>query len=436
MVTSDVQNLIDRCVALAGRPSAGPEQDLLSGRREEASRVWKEELRRSPGDFRLWHRLAVLHYWDARNSESVGARDKAIAHWSTAIDCWAVLVASDDFWREWAMERAAPCGILERDVNSVQRTMMTRLEVDGMVEPGLVDNYVKAIATVRRNVQKHIEDHLLLQSARESPDGPYHELSWRWGLERAAAERLDALKRIDRIAGQQRSLPGKLTGWMVRNLDGTDSELQAVLNTACVMLNLAAAAGDLPSCGPHMASDLGIVPRIAAFAAGIPMQKADDEAVTKLLEHSKRIAATLEVYIHPQRGRFLAWIDLGWYERCAKELEEGIPSTKPLADQRELQKLLCLACHEQAGRLVANHDFSGAVSSLEIAERFGAPAFRNTWPFEYRMDGMRDRLCEAIQDATGRGKLSRPQALDLVRRLREVGGVSAACARLEAALLS
>jgi tetratricopeptide (TPR) repeat protein len=87
-----------------------PMSNLCSGRREEAVRLWEQELVDHPRDLLTIHSLALLHYWWARAEEITGNTNTHVARWKSAIQYWYLLQQTDGFWDGWAQARSQTWG--------------------------------------------------------------------------------------------------------------------------------------------------------------------------------------------------------------------------------------------------------------------------------------------------------------------------------------
>lgn len=96
----EVKELLERFGSIL--PAAFVEDD----NRGRAAEVWRERIVNSLSDSpAACHNLAVLHFWWAVGLQARGQTEDALKHYRLAISYWAVVIHSDDFWKEWASRR-------------------------------------------------------------------------------------------------------------------------------------------------------------------------------------------------------------------------------------------------------------------------------------------------------------------------------------------
>lgn len=123
---------------------AVPVGHVRSGNREEAGRLWEEQLEKHPADVRLLHNLAILHHWWASGLERDG-QDPRLT-WQAAIAYWTVLINSDPFWRIWGETRKRIWGfeLSEADLETFRR---------GFIETHLEHSFQAKVDDSKRNGQ-------------------------------------------------------------------------------------------------------------------------------------------------------------------------------------------------------------------------------------------------------------------------------------------
>lgn len=153
---------------LTGFKGILPLSHLRGGNRDEAVRLWEEELKQNPQDHRIVHNLAILYYWWAvnveKNHKEAGSEDiqpvkasvakpvrqkfvlegkklveagkqtvvedektKMIDRlWKKSIGYWVMLMNIEDFWQEWKKEREGLCSvkITEEDIKELKHKLM------------------------------------------------------------------------------------------------------------------------------------------------------------------------------------------------------------------------------------------------------------------------------------------------------------------------
>lgn len=100
---TDAADLLEHlCAEL---PEDAPLLRLLAHGRDEALKLWDEELAGKPGDMETVHAAAVARRWQAIEYEEGGAWEHAVAAWHRAVPLWAAVLSSDGYWNRWSEAR-------------------------------------------------------------------------------------------------------------------------------------------------------------------------------------------------------------------------------------------------------------------------------------------------------------------------------------------
>lgn len=116
---------------IAGFKGILPLSYLKAGSREDAARIWEEELKQNPQDHRVIHNLALLYYWWALDAENCSEKDSKKTNkidflWKRAIAYWVMLMNTENFWKEWKKEREGLCSIKikEEDIKKLKNKLI------------------------------------------------------------------------------------------------------------------------------------------------------------------------------------------------------------------------------------------------------------------------------------------------------------------------
>jgi tetratricopeptide (TPR) repeat protein len=105
---------------------------LRTAKRAEVAVKWNEAFRKNPTNVKLLHNLALLYYW-----WTTSPADAAEDLWPRSLCYWVFLENSDDFWAEWAKERALTykTKIPDKEVQFMRKTI-----IDEKIRPFLIAN--------------------------------------------------------------------------------------------------------------------------------------------------------------------------------------------------------------------------------------------------------------------------------------------------------
>jgi len=91
---------------------------LNAGKREEAAEFWENEQKQDLADHSVIHHTALLYYWWSMDAEKKYCHNDVSADiksldllWEKTIANWAMLINTEEFWREWKQEREDACSI-------------------------------------------------------------------------------------------------------------------------------------------------------------------------------------------------------------------------------------------------------------------------------------------------------------------------------------
>jgi len=92
--------------------NAIPISHIKNGKREEAARIWEEDLRKHPSNHNIIHNLALLFYWWALDEEAKALdgttnidREKIDRLWTKSISYWVMLLSMPQFWASWKKQK-------------------------------------------------------------------------------------------------------------------------------------------------------------------------------------------------------------------------------------------------------------------------------------------------------------------------------------------
>ena len=442
-MAQSIETLLTCCLQLAGRspePSLGlantvaeplngtpcfdenPYWFLQAGRREAAVSLWETALKNNPIELRIWHELAVAHYWQARDQENCGKN--ATNQWRKAINYWVGVLVCDDYWRAWAQERAIPCGILPEDRIAVYDGFLTYVKSQHVEEPERVKSFLHAVSAARDEVRASFHRHFFTQSKAASSAGnnSYEDLLIQLNHEWAVACRLERMKLAEKIArnAAQQELSQELASLLSAIDWKSELDIRRTLNTTCVMLEACHQSfTSFPSCGLGLLEVLGMTNEATAFVTAFQTLRIGNTGIDQLLQQVWQDCSLLQFYLDSQLGRLLVMIDLGLYDHCQTKVKQLIDA-KHWEHLKELQQLLCLACHNQAEAVLVQHEYETAITAIELAEQYCGTAYNNAAPFQCDMPRLITKICEALAAAVQQGSLSQEAACALLRRLAQV----------------
>ena len=410
-MTATLDSLIAVCREAAASetnvsPQARPYRLLAANRREEAVQAWESLLAEHPNDIQLWHELALAHYWDAKYTET--RKGDAIAKWRRAVPYFAAVLAADEWWRNWAAERAVPCGVLEGDRMAVRKIFHSHVVPSPPPpEKDRVEEFCETVMAARSAAEERIE--ALFMAA----GGAYIDLLVSFRHEIAVARLIDRCKMAWRIAEcyKRTEIEEALEEYLVERRDRSGVDLDKLLNTVYVFENLhLGEPHELPSCGPRMLRVLGLDDRADELMAEVAGLKGDSPGVDGLLARVASQLPLARIWRDPDRGRLMAMVGLGMYREC----REGVLAIPGYSTDARMLRLLCWSCHEEARSALSHDRLAEAVGAFDTANLYAFSVLKNPAPFVYDMPGLAKSICLHIQNAWGMGKTPREETRNLL----------------------
>jgi tetratricopeptide (TPR) repeat protein len=429
---------------------SNPYVRLESGNREEAASIWEKALRQNPNNLETWHNLGILYYWQAKNLEEKGQFAEAISIWKKAIGYWAGLLASDNFWVEWAKKRAKACGVPGLDMLDNQDRQMKYFAI-GAQKDERIEAFLSEVTKVQKGVEKQFHN-LFLEKARNPDHGNtemYEQLLLDWNHELNAAHLLERSKKVYRIVeyANQNDLPSNLIRPLSNMLEHKDFDIDILLDT--IEQGLAvndSLFSDVPGCGPMMLKFLNLIDDVQDLINIVSKPGPGNQVIDKLLQHLAPTFTRLRFYLDPELGPLLVIIDVGRYDKAIEDIKNKLQlksTGKSMA--RNLKLLLVMACHCQAESLYmhrsaenASQGFKACVEALKVAKLFAFDAISDTSPFDFDIPRLISNLCNRISQSIDRGLISIQEGIHLIRDLCEIAprGRDAACKNALEALLN
>jgi tetratricopeptide (TPR) repeat protein len=92
--------------------NAIPLSHIKNGKREDAAKIWEEELKKHPSNHLIIHNLALLYYWWALDEEAKAADSTIVKDngkldglWRKSISYWVMLLSIPQFWTNWKKQK-------------------------------------------------------------------------------------------------------------------------------------------------------------------------------------------------------------------------------------------------------------------------------------------------------------------------------------------
>lgn len=112
---------------------------IKTGKRDQADKIWEDELQKGKKDKSVIQNIALVNYWGALRAEkqnqnsfsdssvnsSIG-QDSLQLLWRKAIKYWALMVSTDEFWSEWITEKQENWGVIlnEEDISAFKSSLL------------------------------------------------------------------------------------------------------------------------------------------------------------------------------------------------------------------------------------------------------------------------------------------------------------------------
>jgi hypothetical protein len=357
----------------------------------------------------------VAHYWQAQSDAARGEVNEAA--WHEAIDHWAGVLASHEYWRAWGEQRAVSCGVLGDDLPLLRRWLLTRFVRTGAREQERLERVIDGVVAARQSAHSSLETGLRELQARADAARRdiYVNLSIQFAQESGAAVRLERVRVAEDVAtaAVDQGLPESFEQWLRGGDWQDDAAVDAALLTAEALLDCRSStrAGVL-SCGPRMLTRLGLIDETGRWVDGSRPRRTSIAGLDGLLDRVRRDALQLRFYLDPELGPLIAMVDVGQYDRCTSAIKRRLEGGRD-GRSRDLEKVLCLASHDHGEAALARGDLDLAVRCLETAYAYCLTALTDPHPFSSDVP----RLCEKVCDAIGRTGSDTEVALALLERL-------------------
>ena len=425
---------------------------LKSGRREEAARIWEEALQRNPDDLVIWHNLAVLSYWHAKHLEEMGELAEAKSKWQKAIGYWAGVLASDQFWREWAVKRATACDVQEPnltqivDVGFMKYFLSDLQDMVRVLEPDRVKPYLRDVANVRAGVEKQFPTHFVEEKARaleRDTAEMYGNLLVDWSHEWSVARLWERAKKIHRIVEHtnQNDLHPATDTNISKTLEPIEGdEIDILLNTIeqDLDINRRSSIG-VPSCGPMMLEFLNRTADAQHFVTTALAAIPTNATIAQLKQANAPSFTRLQFYLSSDLGRWLAMIDMGLFGQAIEGIREKLQRERPQEPiARNLRVLLAMACHDKAKSMSmpsdpenAAQNYAASVEALEVAHRLAYDAMTAPAPFDFKIPRLIEEICTNIPQSVDNNEITPQEGIHLLQRLYHIAppGRDAICQR-------
>lgn len=264
-----------------------PMSHLRSGDREEAARLWEQQLIENPHSAPILHNLALMHYWWARGVEKDGNQSSLVQRWQPAIIYWSLLQQVDGFWTEWSNNRARTWGFAISDED---------------------------LATLRKKLPEEQFDHRFEDLFDAARQGNHSQLAQQYNecLNAALLERRSALCWKQAIA----FLPAgeSVAAWLTKSLaDGEKSRNRGTSETPGWIERFSLCSTNSTSANSNDCSDqlLGLPGGVGFFRYfGLLPQVAEISMRLSSLKGTEQCVASLRMLFSPDKlGQILVLVE-------------------------------------------------------------------------------------------------------------------------------